>query len=115
MRGSASISKNALVIKLGLETDSIFFGIGGSVLVTIRDSGGKSLASYTSATCAIAAKSGGHARIADFTTQKAGIPANVVQKAAWLEVTPHVSQDNLPRPIGIKDWTIVVPIFSISL
>jgi hypothetical protein len=115
VRGSATLSKNALVIKLGLETDSTFFGIGGSVLVTIRDKDGKSLGSYTSATCAIAGKSKGHARSADFTTQKAGISADVVKKAASLEVTPHVAQDNLPRPVGIRDWTIFVPIFSISL
>jgi hypothetical protein len=115
VRGSATLSKNALVIKLGLETDSTFFGIAGSVAVTIHDKDGTALASYKSATCAIAGKGKAHARIGDFTTQKGGISTDVAKKAAWLEVTPYVLQDNLPRPVGIRDWTIFVPIFSIPL
>jgi hypothetical protein len=115
VRGSAVLEENALTIKLGLETDSTFFGIAGWVQVTVRDKAGKPLGSYKSDTCAIAGKSKGHARIADFTTQKANLPANVVKNAAFLDVTPNVMQDNLPRPIGIRDWTVAVPIFNIKL
>jgi hypothetical protein len=83
--------------------------------VTVRDKAGKPLASYKSATSAIAGKSKGHARIADFTTQKANLPPDVVKNAASLDVTPNLVQDNLPRPVGIKDWTIFVPIINAKM
>jgi hypothetical protein len=107
--------KNQLTIKLGLETDSTFFGIAGWIGVTVRDRAGKPLVSYKSATCAIAGKSKGHARTADFSTQKADIPPDVVKNAASLDVTANVVQDNLPRPIGIRDWTVSIPIVNIQL
>lgn len=98
-------------MKLGLETDSSFFGIAGFVEVTLRDNAGKALAVYKTATCAIAGKSGGHARIVDFSTAKREVPKDIIARTVSLDIQPHVEQDNLPRPIGIRDWTIFVPIF----
>lgn len=115
VRGSAKLSGTALNIKLGLETDSAFFGVGGQVLVVIRDSAGRTIGAYKTKTCAIAAKSGGHARIADFSSQNLQLPRPVAIQASSLDVQPKVEQDNLPRPIGIKDWTIGIPIFSSDL
>jgi hypothetical protein len=111
VRGTANLSGTALTMKLGLETDSGFFGIGGHVVVVLHDKTGKPIAFYRSATCAIAGKKGGQTRIADFSSVRFAVPVEVASQTASLEVQPQIEQDNLPRPLGLKDWKIFIPIF----
>jgi hypothetical protein len=115
VRASALLKSNGdLTAQLGLETDSTFFGIAGTVTVLLKDKDGKVVGSAEMPQCAIAGKSPGKARRGDFTSKVASIPPSVVAQVVTVEAIPNIKEDNLPRPLGLKDWTVAIQLINIK-
>lgn len=101
VRASAALKDSRdLVIKLGLETDSGFFGIAGTATVLLKDEAGRVIATVESPMRYIAGKSPGKARRADFELPFR-VPADVAPRVRTVEAIPNVKFDNAPCPLGL--------------
>jgi hypothetical protein len=115
VRASATLRSNGdLVAQLGLETDSTFFGIAGTVTVLLKDKNGKVVGSAEMDQCAIAGKGPGKARRGDFTSKVHTFPKAIVDQVTVVEAIPNIKEDNMPRPLGLKDWKVVVNLINIK-
>jgi hypothetical protein len=116
VRASAVLKSNGdLIAQLGLETDSTFFGIAGTVTVLLKDKDGKVVGSAETAQCSLAGKPPGKAVRKDFTSKIQTVPKSVADQVVTIEAIPNVKEDNLPRPVGIGDWKIQIDFLHISL
>ena len=103
VRGSARLAASGRVdVKMGLETDSTAFGIGGKITFDLLDVSGKVLASGSTSEAQIPGKSPGRARIweSDGKGIAMTIPADKVPLVKSIRVNAVVLDDNAPEPWG---------------
>lgn len=109
VRGSARLAASGRVdVKMGLETDSTAFGIGGKITFDLLDASGKVLASGSTSEAEIPGKSPGKARIweSDWKGTATPIPASMVPQVKSIRVNAVVLDDNAPLPLGIGSWSV---------
>ena len=107
VRGSANLLSNGRVeVRLGLETDSTFFGIGGKVRFDLIDADGKVIGTGSSGISHIPGKSPGKARIWESSWVQAPVTESVVPRVKTIRVYTDVIDDNAPQPWGISTWSV---------
>ena len=101
-------SSGRVDVKMGLETDSTVFGIGGKITFDLLDASGKVLASGSTSEAQIPGKSPGKARIweSDWKGTAMAIPPDKVPLVKSIRVTAIVLDDNGPLPLRIGSWSV---------
>ena len=110
VRASANLLKNGNVqVRMGLETDTNLFGIGGSMRFELLDSTGKVLGSGSSTAATIPAKGPDtHFKFRQWDspwTEKR-IDPKIIPLVKSIKVYTIVQNDNAPLPWGIKSWSV---------
>ena len=111
VRGSVRLLSNGQVqAKVGLETDSTFFGISGNLTFDLLDANNKVVGSGSTDKVHIPGKSPGKARIweSDWKSASVSIPANKISLVKSIRVNAVPLDDNLPNPFGLDTFKVSV-------
>lgn len=110
VRASANLLKNGNVqVRMGLETDSNLFGIGGSMRFELLDSTGKVLGTGTSTSATIPGKGPDtHFKFRQWDSpwMEKKIDPKIISHVRSIKVYTKVENDNFPGFWGIKTWKV---------
>jgi hypothetical protein len=110
-RGSVRLLSNGQIqAKIGLETDSTFFGISGKLTFDFLDANGKVLVSGSTSVVHIPGKKPGKARRWETPWAGSATPQSIstdkIALVKSIRVTAIPLDDNAPQPFGLDTWSI---------
>lgn len=101
------LGSGRLVVKLCLETDNNLYGVAGFTEVILRDINGRDLKHLQMKPCAIPSKTGGKARVQEFSGEFT-VSQDLLNRLSSITVLPHCTHDSEPLPLGLKSASVEI-------